>query len=86
MITAKTRNEILGLGNIETSPQETLQDAHNKIRRLLAEADAEPGEPNEVRADLAWREQSNAIVKVMLAREIPFEPIDWNYPPELKAG
>jgi hypothetical protein len=54
-----------------------LQDTHNNIRRLLAEADAKPGEPNELRDDLAWGKQSNAIVKVMLARGIPFDLIDW---------
>ena len=79
-------DKILGLRNIETLPQKTLLDAHNYIKRLVAEADAKPGERNELRNDLTWREQSNAIVRVMLSRGIPFEPIDWNYPPELKNG
>jgi hypothetical protein len=70
-VSVETQDEILGLRNIETAPQEMLQDAHNNIRRVLAEADAKPGEPIELRDDLAWREQSNAIVRVMLARGIP---------------
>lgn len=32
------RDEILGLRNIETAPQEVLLAAHNNIRRLLADA------------------------------------------------
>ena len=71
------RDEILGLRDIETAPQETLLDAHNNIRRLLAEADAKPDEPNEIRDHFAWRQQSDAIAKVMMARSIPFVPIDW---------
>ncbi len=70
-------DEILELRNLETAPQQTLLEAHECIRRILAEADARAEERNEIRADLVWRKQSDAIIKVMLARSIPFVPIAW---------
>jgi hypothetical protein len=43
----------------------------------LAEADARADEHNPIRGSSAWREQSDAIIKVMLARSIPFVPMTW---------
>ena len=71
------RGDILHLRNLETASQETLLEAHESIRRILAEADARADEHNPIRGSSAWREQSDAIIKVMLARGIPFLPITW---------
>ncbi len=73
----KIRGDILQLRNLETASQETLLEAHESIRRILAEADARADEHNPIRGSSAWREQSDAIIKVMLARSIPFVPMTW---------
>lgn len=74
------RGDILHHRNLETASQETLLEAHESIGRILAEADARADEHNPIRGSSAWREQSDAIIKVMLARSIPFVAVNFDDP------